>query len=351
MGKLALIPLGFIFIILSPIILWNAESQNRANDYNRAQSSQSVQAGYLKIAGKIESDEDFSCPAGSKDASSQCVYSAFTTRRYTRSEKEECTSNTRSLKVIEKLERQQCDDKGNCTPCYLVEELEWDVVDSGKQFAQSNVGEFKLESIDSAIIIGSKSFTEFKTGAADALPASFPSSSPSSRGSAKVGDLETVHEYIKSGTDVIVAANSDSSGRLTKGSDTFVVSTLSDADTAVKLAEQDASSATLLRVVSAAAMILGFMMIANGILGLPLGLLKVVPIFGDRIAKGINGVVNTLSLVLGVIAWIVAYIGVIILKNIFLVGIVLVLILAAGFALIYMLNKRKLAQNTSAATK
>lgn len=347
MGKLALIPLGFIFIILSPIILWNAESQNRANDYNRAHSTQSPQAGYLKVAGKIESADDFACPAGSKDASSQCIYSAFTTRRYSRSEKEECTSNTRSLKVIEKLERQQCDDKGNCTPCYLVEELNWEVVDSGKQFAQSKIGEFKLESIDNAIILGSKSFTEFKTGAAGTLPASFPSS----RGSAKVGDLETVHEYIKSGTDVIIAANSDSSGRLTKGGDTFVVSTLSDADTAVKLAEQDASSATLLRVVSAAVMIFGFMMIANGILGLPLGLLKVVPIFGDRIAKGINGAVNTLSLVLGVVAWIVAYIGVIILKNIFLVGIVLVLIIAIGFGLIYMLNKRKLAQNTSAATK
>jgi hypothetical protein len=337
--RIFLIPLGIGLILYSPYYLWDAESQQRANDFGSAPivSMESQDTGHLTVKGTPESSDSFLCPSEDVSSALECVSVSTTVSEYTISEVEQCSS-TRPSRVIENL-AEKCDSKGeNCKPCYLVEKEEWKQIGSDDDFAAFTVGEYKVPSVYDAEILGQKSLTTYTSWEELGGEIIFDDRIVS-KNNAEPGDRETSYSFLSIDGEYIVSGNANESMEIGAGEKTFVISTLSQAETMGQLESRDTQSKWMLRALSMAMVIFGFIFIFNTIAAIPLMLVKIIPFLGPKLEEGLSGIINFIAGAIGLVLWGFMWGAILLLKNI-LALVVIGVALAGGAFAVYSFAKK-----------
>lgn len=342
MGKNWLLLLSLLAILASPFLLWNAASQNRANDFESAKEVDitSDENSYILIEGTATATERLNCPTGDEDTQidENCIYVATSVEEYQRVENEVCESR-RPDNVIEQRDS-KCDSNGNCTPCYLIEEFEWESVSSEVDSVEFTIGSYAVSSIESANRLGFETFEVIEKNTstnqnstnnrqenvddiADAYfgeetqPGNdpyydlFEESEPTrettqseNRASAlpEEGDQRFNYTYLENESDVVIAGEARNN-EIYNGDQEFVVSALSYGETLSRLTSQDESSSTALRVFSFIFMVGGFVVFFTTLASIPLLLTKIIPFVGEGIKDVTNSIVGFVAFIVGGILW------------------------------------------------
>lgn len=371
MGKLALIPISILIILASPFVLWNAESQNRVQDFGSAEevSSNSDEEGYILIEGTADTGETLACP---NDTEESCLYVSSRTEVYSVSQEKVCQTNKPTDRVIDNLES-EC-EAGSCTPCYLVEKTAWENEDSSVNEIEFSIGSYEIPSIRKANRVGFETYEEIlyteshrkeSDGDVDDLVDEYFDEDISSESGDPYydtfddetnedttnseserrfsdGDRRVTYTYLKADEELVIAGNARN-GEISEADEEFVVSALSYSETLDELEAQDSSAKWGLRILSLGLMVAGFLMLFGTIASIPLALTKIVPFIGDDISSGISGVVTGVAGVLGFVLWLILFGLISILKStVALVIIGIILLVVIGFVVKRMQEARDL---------
>jgi hypothetical protein len=337
--RIFLIPLGIGLLLYSPYYLWDAESQHRANDFGSAPivSIESQETGHLTVKGLPESKESILCPSEEEDSALECVSVSTTISDYTLSEVEKCSS-TRPSRVIQNL-AEKCDSEGeNCKPCYLVEKEEWKQISSDTDFAAFKIGNYSVPSAYEAEILGQESLTTY-TSWEELDGGAFFEDRVVSESSAEPGDRQTNYSFLSIDGEYIVSGNANESMEIGAGEKTFVISTISQAETVGQLESRDTQSKWMLRLLSMAMVIFGFIFIFNTIAAIPLMLVKIIPFLGPKLEAGLSGIISFIAGAIGLVLWGFMWGAILLLKNI-LALIVIGAVLVGGAFAVYSFAKK-----------
>ncbi|MCA9381523.1 hypothetical protein KC678_04615 [Candidatus Dojkabacteria bacterium] len=322
MNKIWLFPISFLFIFLSPFVLWNSASQHKASDFKSAKEAniESGQEGYIVIEGNAVANEDaLSCPINSEDESDKCIYVMTNTEEYTKTIDEVCSSNKPEDTILENL-APKCDDTGDCVPCYKTEKFEWAHIDTKVEESKFSIGEYKLNSISSANKIGLEQFEKIES--ANPTELIIDNEDPN------VGDIKYSYQYYKNNQDLVIAGDARKN-EIYRGDKEFVVSSLGYGETLNNLKSQDSFATNGLRAMSFFLITCGFSLLFTTIAAIPLLITKVIPFVGKDIKNIANTIIGFAGFLIGTIIWILMFIIVSILKSPFLL--VLLVIGIAGF--------------------
>ncbi len=360
----ALIGIAFV-VIASPLTAWYAESQHKGEDFATAtvvEADSSVE-GYLVVEGEAKNNDSLLCPQRYEDIENDedvkdCVYTEEVTEEYTVQERESCGKLSSDQVKIEYL-GDECDSDGtNCEPCYLVEEYDWEEIDSETQYAEFAVGNYTVQLSDTVNKIGTREFTEYLADYSydeyndeydsyyedeydefyeDGYEYESDRDERGSRTQYEIGDIRYNYEYLPT-DDVQLVAGDAVGDRISGAADKkpFVVSNLGYTGTLEDLESQDKTTSWLLRIVSLVLMVLGAVMIA-GPLTVFTNVFRFIPFLGKRLDKGLDSMISFVAAFIGFLLWLVMYAAVLLLKNIWLVllvfgaiGIVVVVLVQRG---------------------
>ncbi len=331
--RIFLLPLGLGLILYGPYFLWDAESQNRANDFSAAPlvSIESEETGHLTVKGLPESNESLLCPSERDDSAEECVSISTTVREYSIEEVEQCSSN-RPSRAIENL-AEKCDSDGeNCKPCYLVEKEIWKQVSSNTEFAPFTIGNYKVPSAYEAELIGQKSFKVYNAWEESESDSFLYEERTVSETNAEPGDRETSYNYLSMDSELIVSGVANTSMEIGAGEKTFVISSLSEAETLGNLESKDTQSKWMLRALSMAMVVFGFIFIFNTVAAIPLMLVGIIPFLGKKLEEGISSVISFIAGAIGLVIWGLMWASVLLLKNIVALIVIGVVLVGAAFA-------------------
>lgn len=346
--KLLSIPIGIILIIIGPVILWNAESQRRAADFESAKdvSASSDKSGYLRITGQPELEDTLLCPdSKNEDIEKKCLYISSSVEEYQLSDKEIC-SNTRPTDVIRTLDREECNsDNENCKPCYLVEEREWESIDSDSQYVDFTIGDYIVRNSSKANIVGADTYEEFIPNDVfgenefDYLFEDIPEqeASASRQSNPEIGDRKISYSFVPAKGDLLVAGES-TDGEISEDNKEFVISTLTYAQTLEKLEGQDSSAKWGLRALSLALVVFGAISIFTGIASIPGFFLDAIPFIGDKLEDKLNQIASLFGGCMGLLIWGFMFFVVMLLKNLvaLIIGFGIVFAVIAGLTIFVM---------------
>ncbi len=374
MSSLFGVLIGLLFIvILSPVAAWYAESQHRAEDFSSAKQVEATsnETGYIVIEDTAKAEEKLSCPVKSNEEAvtntnsntevvtdKECLYVEETKEAYTRVEKETCgrlSSNQEELRYL----GDECDSDGtNCEPCYLVAEYDWEVQDTTSNFVDFKLGDYTVAGSDSTNFIGTKSLMNYEFLYDDldddeldeyAYEDDLYDGEYGVDGEYMVGDLRYSYEYLESDQTLLVAGNAENNTiKSAYEGKPFVISNLSYQGTLEDLESQDTASKWGLRIASLVLMVIGMVLLA-GPLTVFTNVFRFIPFIGKRADKGIDAVISFVAALIGVVVWLIVFLGVLLLKNILLVLGVLVVI-GIVIVVLVMKGKKNTASSESSAT-
>lgn len=381
-----LIGLGLV-VAVSPYLLWHAQSQNRAKDFSTANvvSADGNDTGYIVIEGMATNIDPLSCPqpgdihkatpsnrsatinnlqvdptwddpgyfAEDYDeftdpeinaeptptlinepvtAPKNCIYTQASTETYESREVESCGKIETNQKVIKQLE-DQCDDDGNnCKKCYLVNEYDWHATDTSYELARFSVGEYIVSPQSNANYIGESTFLDYVYTESATSPI--------------VGDTRIRFTYFPSDQKLLIAGNSDNheiEGAYDKKP--YVISNKSYDGTLETLKSQDKTTGWMLRILSLVLMIVGMLMIV-GPLTYMTNFLKFIPVLGKQVDRGFDSVVKFGAMVFGLVFWLIIFGLILIIKNIWIIILVLAIL---GAVILYLLKSGKVKLKKSVA--
>lgn len=318
-----------LVVFVSPLSGWYAESQHRADDFSSAQivDASSHEEGYIIVEDKAVNEESLSCPVPQDEPvenSVNCVYTSEKTEEYTVQEKEQCGTLADNQVRIRQLQ-DECDSAGtNCEPCYLVAESNWEEMDEVVESVAFKLGDYTITPSAKTNFVGTKNFVEY-----DLLNDYYPDDNYGNEnqrdttGQYAVGDIRYTYTYLESDQNLLVAGEADNQQIQGATDDKpYVISSLNYENTLLELAAQDSTFKWILRIVSLLAMIFGVMMIF-GPLTVFTNIFRFIPFLGKRLDKGIDSMINFIAAASGVVLWILVYGVILLLKNIWLILIVL----------------------------
>lgn len=313
---------GILFVVIgSPLAAWYAESQNRADDFSTAQvvESNSTTEGYVVVEGDATVEETVACP---HKTDSSCVFVEKRTEQYSVERKEQCGDLSKDQVEIE-YRGQECDSDGsNCKPCYMVDEYTWDQVATESEYAKFAVGSFTVKASDQTNFIGAQEYTHYE---------SEPTTNTTQY---TVGDIRHLYTYFPADDVQLVAGDAKAqaiSGAL-EGKP-FIVSNTGYVGTLAELESQDRNTAWGLRIASLVLMVVGVVMIFGPLTAFT-NVFKMIPFLGKRLDKGFDAVITFVAAVIGFVLWLLLYAVVMVLKNIWIIIIVLGVIGIGVFILV-----------------
>lgn len=363
-------------VLLSPYLLWQANSQHRAKDFSSAQQieAESNEEGYVAVMGNAVIDKKLNCPrlgdnlairedepeeefeeevdneddevvkaledAGfefedvededippadstkeeevTQEELRECFYVNESEETWSRAEEKTCGEVESKERIIRKLP-EECDNEGNCEPCYIVEKFDWDQTDSDAQYAAFQLGSYRITPSGKAKFIGTESLLDYQY--------------PEQASNPEEGDKRFDYTFMPANQSILVAG--EASGQEIEGAldgKSFIISSKSYAGTLESLQDQDASSKMLLTVFSLLAMIIGMLLVV-GPLTLLTDVFKFIPVLGKHADKGFDGVIKFAAVVFGLVLWGIVYGLVLIAKNIILIIVVLAVLGAGAYVL------------------
>lgn len=334
-------------VFLSPVAAWYAESQHRAADFATASvvDASGTASGYVVVEGMVTNVDPLTCPVDDSidDVTedevvepTNCLYVATDNQTYTRTEKEVCGSPSQNQTILYQTTT-ECDADGtNCEPCYQVEEYNW--ASAGEKVVEVSditLGNYSITPSEKGNYIGSKEMTvyDFKSSATDPLE----------------GDKRRVYEYMASDQDLLIAGDSEDNVITTAyEGKPYVFSTLSYQGTLEELESQDNTTKWGLRILSLVLMVLGVVFIF-GPLTLFTNVLKVIPGLGKHLDTGFDGVIKFVAALIGLVLWLVVWGVVLVVKNIWIVVIILAVI-GVGVLVLVQKGKKKKGSGGGAST-
>lgn len=301
----------FLIIFLSPLTVWFAESQHRAKDFSSAKQvdATSEASGYIRTVGPAASAEPIICPSQAALTSMKpCAYVRTLTERYTRTETIECGELPSDRRVITQVE-DRCEN-GTCESCYQVETLAWVEVSDETEYAVLTIGRYEVHPNDSTKFVGTRTqeFTHEKES--DERDAS--NTNPIE------GDQRITYSYLEIAPEMLVAGDA-TSNVIRSAERIFVLSPYGHDETLAALDAEDKGTALGFRIFSLILMMLGFALLATGISSIFTGGLKFVPFLGKSVHGMATTAVGILAALVGAAAWLIVWIVVLLLKNIFLI--------------------------------
>ncbi|MDP3970886.1 MAG: TMEM43 family protein [bacterium] len=352
--------IGLLFVVVaSPLTAWYAESQHRAADFTAATvvEADSSEEGYVVVEATATNKQPLVCPVPFNEIDAEmeeenCVYVEEQVERYGVQEKEHCGSLSSNQTVVRQLQ-DECDADGtNCESCYLVEEYDWETESTDSQYASFLLGKYEITPSDGANFIGTKEFTEYDLLADyeagltedglydDVYYDDEVDTTRENTGAYEVGDLRYTYTYLNADQTLLVAGDADNNqikGAYDKKP--YVVSSLNYQGTMEDLEAQDSASKWGLRIASLVLMVLGVVMIF-GPLTIFTNVFRFIPWLGKRLDKGLDSMIQFIAALIGFVMWIILYAMVLVLKNIWLIIIVLA-VLGVGVFMLVKMGKKK----------
>lgn len=340
MKQLALIPIAFICIVITPFILWSAESQNREKDFSSAKevSIDSSEDGYILVEGEADLINPIDCPESSTE--NKCIYVKETKQKFVLSEEKVCSSSKPEEKITKTLPS-SCDENGNnCTPCYMVEKQEWEDIDSSESFSKFKIGNYEVNSISGVKFYGLEEYIKYLESTSSSLDDSDyyveydeyydyydeTAQNTQQEDTYEAGDERIVYSFLENDSQLVVSGNARKL-EISKEDKPFVISSLSYSETKSQLKSEDSSTTWMLRIVSFITLVGGITTIAAALASLPLAVTKLIPFIGGKLSKGISSFVTMVAFAISVVMWFVLFAIVIILKNILLIAVSFTVIL------------------------
>ncbi len=313
-GAIVGVFLGIGLVLGSPVVLWYAESQHTAKDFQSATPVESSTAtdGYVSFTGAPEVAAPFSCVEGKES----CLYYLEENQELETIQEEQCGDVSEDARIIQKTVM-ECDEDGNCEQCYQVERDVWKTKTQDQQYGTAVVGAYTVEFSAEAVMLGLESTTIDHTATTRDVWTTFP-----------VPDQLTV-------------AGDASNGKISSAETTYVLSPYDSAKTLSELESRDSSRAWMLRLITLAMLFVGFCSIFGPISYFS-HLLRKLPIVGPFIKEATGLVVGAVSLLLTIVTFALIWVLVMFIKNIVVLLIVLAL-LGGGFML-YLKNKKEPAK-------
>lgn len=315
----------FLIIILSPLTVWFAESQHRAKDFSSATQVEATQLqdGYVVTSAVTNPDEGVACPVGGP---ASCLYVSTLIEEYLPVEEVVCRDEAPSGVKILRSEDPQCDEYGDCEPCWLVEDEKWVPLDDIVDHETFTVGAYTVSGDESVNYIGTSEYYEeqpssLRTDANETIDELNP----------VVGDIREYYEYIQLGPEILVAGDA-LNGEIESAEKEFVISTLDYDGTAEALKTQDRNTSMGLRIFSAMLMMIGFMFLVSPFLSVTGAFANLIPVFGKAAHGPFKAGVYALAGLAGLLVWFVVWISVLFLKNLWwisILGIVILLVILA----------------------
>ena len=323
--------IGVILVVFgAPLLLWNAESQHRAADFETAQvvDELDIQDGYVVVDSEpaVNEDGEVECPGSDSSAKENCLYIKTTEEVYTAKEETQCGDLDDDAVIIQR-QAEQCDENGqNCEQCYLVETYDWKAEDSSEQFIEFFVGLYSVIPSEKTNFIGKQDYLEYAVAEAEADPVP--------------GDVRYDYTYFPV-PDVILVAGDAEGGEIRAAYEDkpYVISDRSWQGTLEELQAQDTAAKWGLRIASLAAMVFGVILIF-GPLMLLTNIFRVIPFVGKHVDEGIDGLLKFILGLVGFVLWLALWLVILTVKNIlFIIVILLIVALIAGGVL--MMNNKK----------
>lgn len=337
--------IGFALVILvGPLAAWYAESQHKADDFasGAVVDAQSSESGYIVLEGDPTNVKTMNCPTeravkeelkveegaepeeaaqeGAQEEAVPCVYIETSREEYTRSEYEKCGTLSADETELEYL-GEECDEDGfDCESCYLVESYDWEEVESSSEYAAFKIGAYTITPGGSSNYIGTQSLTvyEYEESKTDPIET----------------DQRWVYTYMPSNQNLLVAGDAEGNAiEAAYEGRPFVVSNKSYQGTLEVLESQDRTMKWVLRIGSFLAIVIGMVFIV-GPLMMFTNVFKFIPVVGKHIDRGFDSVLKLIAALIGAAFWLVVFVIVLIIKNIWIILIVLAVIGAIVFFLV-----------------
>lgn len=332
---------GILFIfILSPILAWQSQSQDRAKEFKSAEvvTADSVTPGvYVSVEGSTEIIDPMFCLLNgdfvnnlvnaeayfvppTTDAQGlmrqHCAHVKVTEETYEYVQKEVCSDPSENQIFIEKTDND----------CNLVKELEWNQTEQQSSSLPFYIGSYAVDPTG-AILIGEDTFQEFVgTGTATAPVEN---------------DLRYTVNQLQIEPTMLAAGVADPSGVIeTAGKKTFVVSSKGHEATYEALKAMDRSAATMLAVFSALVMMIGFILLVRPVTHLT-DVFRIIPFFGGQIDRGFSFAVSAVGAFVGLLFWLLLFAIVVLVKKLLIAIIILVVVAIIALVVLSKMKEKK----------
>ena len=309
--------IGVAFLIGSPLVMWYAQSQHSADDFTSAISvdAESSEVGYITFRGEpryVEEGAAADCLVGN------CLYQTESQQEQVTVEDLVCGSNVKSTSDMRVLQQNgsECDENGDCVPCYDVERDEWEERASNTTYHEVQVGSYTVDP-RGAVMLDTESKT-LDTGVNEDF-----------------NPTRSVYSYFSLPSNLLVAGYSDGS-RVTGGGElTYILSQFDPIITLQKLEERDEQNQRLLWIVTFVMLVIGLSLIFGPLQWMGRQM-RFVPVVGPMLSKGSTGLLGFAALLLAIPLWIVLFVVITILKS-WWIAVLLVVLL--GIFLIWRAKK------------
>lgn len=301
---------GILLVIASPMAMWFAQSQHTAKDFQSAQQVEATSAstGYVKFSG---APEFATADGGSACYAQECVYQRESQQELVTKVDLVCGNNVQNTETQRVLRQNgvECDENGDCVPCYDVERDTWEEQNSITSLYDLKVGDYTVAPTQSTIYLDTREQI-VETGYSN------------------VGnETRSVYTYFPLPDQILVAGSSNGS-TVTAGEKAFVLSQFDDATTLDKLKARDRTNQIILWIVTFFMLFIGISLILG-----PLAWVgrqaRFIPVIGPMLAKGSGSLIALASLLIAIPLWILIFVLVVLIKAWWLA--VIVVLLVAGF--------------------
>lgn len=301
--------IGIALILGSPWVLWSAESQHTAKDFQSAQQveADSGVSGYVTFQGVPTVAAPLECVEGQ----ASCLYAKVENQELKTIQEEQCGQTTSDARVLYSTVMECDEDGANCQQCYQVERDVWTTVNESTQFTDATVGGYTVKFNDTAMMLGlEEKIIEHTTTTRDVW-STFP----------VPGELRVAGD----------ASNNMVSGAQT----TYVLSPYGYEQTMTTLQAGDDANKWMFRIITFLMLFIGYSSIF-GPLSYFSHLMRKVPLIGPFIKEGAKMVIGLVSFLLAVATFLVVWGVIALVKNIWVVMAVLIL----GFAIFFFFLKK-----------
>ena len=310
--------LGIVLILASPIAMWMAGDQHRADDFAAAQevSIDTVASGYVTFRGApelVDPDAGLNCYVGS------CIYEHESVERLETTQDLECKNNIQEDEMTRILYQdgyEYDDETGETVPCYQVERDRWEMQSENTILNDVAVGAFTVAPHEGA---------EYLETVEEILETDFDFDDRAIARSVYTAFLVP---------DQLLVAGEATNGSVVKPSErTYVLSQFDSAVTMQKLDEIDKANRLFLWIATFLMIFIGYSLIFGPLHSLARIFLHIPGLapLGRAIAQGSREMIGVLSLILAVITWVIVWFFVTIIQVWWLGLLVVVLLILLGW--------------------
>ncbi|MBT3935147.1 MAG: hypothetical protein HOF35_12880 [Bacteroidetes bacterium] len=274
----------FLILFLSPITMWQGESQDLAGQFEKA----------TIVQGQTTATDPLTCPEGD----GECVYIKSVEETFTEGELIICGDLEPERFIIEQVE-DRCTSSENCEKCYRVEDKKWEFTKEDKAFSTFEINGETVYPNEKSFFIGEETV-------------------------ATENEAERItYTYLPLADDMLATQ----SGKT-------IISTKNYEQSLLELQVRDKGLKWAMRFFSLILMIFGFLALSSQFAAPILGAFRAIPFFGGFIDTSLKGIVYAIMALAAAIIWAILLVVVIVLNNIFLlIGTIILLAMFLKYGL------------------